>query len=71
MPAALLLLLLLLFSFSSGCDRYVENDDECYNRTFYTILPTLWKMLPNFKFRLAVSAIGDDYLCRKQDHYLT
>ena len=56
------------FSFSFGCDRYVENDDECCNRTFLDhILPTLWKILPFLQFRLAVSAIGNEYLCRKQD----
>ena len=38
---------LIFFSFSSGCDRYVENGDECCNRTFLDhLLPTLWKMLP-------------------------
>ena len=43
------LILLIIFSFSFGCNRYVENDDECYNRTFLDhILPTLWKMLPIF-----------------------
>ena len=37
------------FSFSFCCDRYVENDDECCNRTFLDhILPTLCKMLPIF-----------------------
>ena len=45
----IILFLLYLFSFSSGCDRYAENDDECCNRTFLDhILPTLWKMLPIF-----------------------
>ena len=40
---------LFFFSFSSGCDRYVENGDECCNRTFLDhLLPTLWKMLPIF-----------------------
>ena len=42
-------LLLLYIFFSSGCDRYVENDDERCNRTFLDhILPTLWKTLPIF-----------------------
>ena len=47
----------IVFFFSSGCDRYVENDDECCNRTFLVhILPTLWKIFlifdsyaPNFE----------------------
>ena len=56
------------FFFSSGYDRYiVENDDECCDRTFLDhIFPTLWKMLPILQFRLAVSPIGNEYLCRKQ-----
>ena len=65
----ILFFLLFFFSFSSGCDRYVENDDECCNITFLDlILPTLWKMLLIvLQFRLAVSAIGNEYLCCKQD----
>ena len=51
-PATALILLsysYYFFSFSFGCDRYVENDDECCNRTFLDhILPTLWKMLSIF-----------------------
>ena len=40
---------IIIYLFSSGCDRYVENDDECCNRTFLDhILPTLCKMLPIF-----------------------
>ena len=45
----IILFFFLLFFFSFGCDSYVENDDECCNRTFLDhILPTLWKMLPIF-----------------------
>ena len=43
------LFFLLLHFFLSGCDRFVENDDECCNRTFLDhILPMLWKMLQIF-----------------------
>ena len=54
---------IIIYFFSPGCDRYVENDDECCNRTFLDhILPKLWKMLPIFlQFRLAVSAITNEY----------
>ena len=45
----ILYLLLFFFSFSFGCDRYVENDDVFCKRTFLDhMLPTLWKMLPIF-----------------------
>ena len=52
------------FFFSSGCDRYVENDVECCNRTITNVMEYVADFL---QFRLAVSDIGNEYLCRKQD----
>ena len=41
-------------SFWPGCDRYVENDDECRNRTITNVMENVADFL---QFRLAVSAI--------------
>ena len=52
------------FSFSSGCDRYVENDDDFS-------IPHITNFTENvadfLQFRLAVSAIGRECLCCKQE----
>ena len=49
-----------LFSFSSGCDRYVENDDECCIITFLDLITNFMENVADFlQFRLAVSDIGN------------
>ena len=59
-------ILIIFFSFSSGCDRYVENDDECCNITFLFLIFT--ENVADFlQFHLAVSAIGREYLWCKQE----
>ena len=56
------------FSFSSGCDRYVENDDECCIITFLDLITNFMENVADFlQFRLAVSAMENEYLCCKQD----
>ena len=56
--------IIIFLSFWPGCDRYVENDDEYRNRTITNVMENVADIL---QFRLAVSAIGNEYLCRKQD----
>ena len=58
------IIIIIIFSFSPSCDRYVENDHECCNRTITNVMENVADLL---QFRLAVSPIGNEYLCCKQD----
>ena len=64
MFVAISIIIIIIFSFSPGCDRYVENDYECCNRTITNVMENVADLL---QFRLAVSPIGNEYLCCKQD----